>query len=101
MLDPYEQHYYNDKHQCPDVLKYRQEYLERQFALWMREPVWAVLSLADAARKFARKARSYMRLRAYMSGESNEHADLEKMVKTFETHHNAIDFAGKLIDLTR
>jgi len=37
----------------------------------------------------------------FISGESNEHADLEKIVKTFETHHNALDLTGKFIDLTR
>mmetsp|Transcript_10653 Transcript_10653/g.31714 ORF Transcript_10653/g.31714 Transcript_10653/m.31714 type:complete len:184 (-) Transcript_10653:158-709(-) len=48
------------------------------------------------AMRFARKARAYMR--AYRTGESNSHASLESMVKSFKTHRNALDFAGKCID---
>jgi len=48
------------------------------------------------AMRFARKARAYER--AYRTGESNSHASLESMVKTFKTHRNALDFAGKFID---
>jgi hypothetical protein len=48
-----------------------------------------------SSRRFARKARAYKR--AYRSGESNEHADLEAMVKSFKTHRNALDFAGAFV----
>jgi len=46
-------------------------------------------------RKYARKARSSKR--AYREGESNEHANVEQMMKTFKTHRNALDFAGAFI----
>jgi len=65
------------------------------FDLVVRSMSREVLPLTTA-RRFARKARAYMR--AYLSGESNEHALLEAMVKRFKTHRNALDFAGKFID---
>jgi hypothetical protein len=48
-----------------------------------------------SSRRFARKARSYKR--AYREGKSNEHADLETMVKLFKSHRNALDFAGAFV----
>ena len=54
----------------------------------------SVLSLVTT-RRFARKARAYRR--AYREGVSNEHADIESMIKKYKTHRNAIDFAGKFI----
>eukprot|EP00965_Chrysotila_dentata_P038299 1273069-Pleurochrysis_carterae.AAC.2 len=49
----------------------------------------------STTRKFSRKARAYRR--AYAEGVDNEHASIEKMVKTFKTHRCAADFAGKFI----
>lgn len=47
------------------------------------------------SRKFSRKARAYRR--AYKEGVDNEHACIEKMVKTFKVHRNALDFATAFI----
>lgn len=49
----------------------------------------------STSRKFARKARAYRR--AYREGVNNEHACIEKMVKTFKCHRNALDFATAFI----
>ena len=49
----------------------------------------------STSRKFARKARAYRR--AYREGVDNAFASIESMIKTFKTHHNAIDFAFKFI----
>ena len=49
----------------------------------------------STTRKFARKARAYRR--AYRVGSDNEHTAIEKMVKIFKVHRNALDFAKKFI----
>ena len=49
----------------------------------------------STTRKFARKARAYRR--AYREGVDNALTSIEKMVQTFKTHRNAIDFAYKFI----
>ena len=49
----------------------------------------------STTRKFARKARAYRR--AYRVGSDNEYTAIEKMVKLFKAHRNALDFAKKLI----
>ena len=49
----------------------------------------------STSRKFARKARAYRR--AYREECDNEHASIEKMIKTFKVHRNAADFAKKFI----
>ena len=49
----------------------------------------------STSRKFARKARAYRR--AYREDCDNEHASIEKMIKTFKVHRNALDFAKKFI----
>lgn len=50
----------------------------------------------STSRKFARKARAYRR--AYREGVDNEQACIEKMIKTFKSHRNALDFATAFID---
>lgn len=49
----------------------------------------------STSRKFARRARAYRR--AYREGVDNEQACIEKMVKKFKVHRNALDFATKFI----
>ena len=49
----------------------------------------------STSRKFARKARAYRR--AYREDCDNEHASIEKMIKTFKVHRNALDFAKTFI----
>ena len=49
----------------------------------------------STSRKFARKARAYRR--AYREDFDNEHASIEKMIKTLKVHRNALDFAKKFI----
>ena len=46
----------------------------------------------STSRKFSRKARSYRR--AYREGMDNAHTSIEKMIKKFKAHRNALDFAG-------
>lgn len=50
----------------------------------------------STSRKFARKARAYRR--AYREGVDNEQTCMEKMIKTFKCHRNALDFATAFID---
>lgn len=49
----------------------------------------------STSRKFSRKARAYRR--AYREGVDNEHSCIEKMVKKFKAHRNAVDFAKAFI----
>lgn len=48
------------------------------------------------ARKFARRARTYKRV--YADEAVRELVDIERMVKQYKSHRNAVDFAGAFID---
>lgn len=48
------------------------------------------------ARKFARRARTYERV--YADEAVRELVDIERIVKQYKSHHNAVDFAGSFID---
>ena len=64
--------------------------------LILRSMARAVLPLRSV-RKFARKARAYAE--AYRTGEvdGRSHVDVERMIKQFKAHRNAVDFHGKWI----
>ena len=53
-----------------------------------------MLSLRTA-RKFARRARTYNRVYANLA--VRELVDIERMVKQYKSHRNAVDFAGAFI----
>ena len=56
-----------------------------------------VLTLRSV-RKFARLARAYVSTYAGVGGATCEYVDIERMRRTFATHRNALDFAGKVLD---